>query len=97
VVATNAKLTKVQAQKMAQMAHDGYARAISPVHTPGDGDTIFSLATGTWSGEANYGQIGSLAAEAMADAIVRAATQAASSNGVPSAAELGTIPPRLKP
>jgi L-aminopeptidase/D-esterase-like protein len=86
----------VQAQKMAQMAHDGYARAISPVHTPGDGDTIFSLATGTWSGEVNYGQIGSLAAEAMADAIVRAATQARSSNGVPSASELGTIPPRLK-
>ena len=50
VVATNARLTKVQAQKMAQMAHDGYARAISPVHTPGDGDTIFSLATGTWDG-----------------------------------------------
>jgi len=96
IVATNAKLTKVQAQKIAQMAHDGYARAISPVHTPGDGDTIFSLATGTWTGEANYGTIGSLAAEAMADAIVRAATQAASSNGVPSAAELGTIPARLR-
>ena len=96
VVATNAKLTKAQAEKVAQMAHDGYARAISPVHTPGDGDTIFSLATGTWSGDANYGQIGSLAAEAMADAIVRAATQAASSQGVPSAAELGTIPAHLK-
>ncbi len=51
IVATNAKLTKVQAQKIAQMAHDGYARAIAPVHTPGDGDTIFSLATGTWTGE----------------------------------------------
>ena len=96
VVATNAKMTKVQAQKMAQMAHDGYARAISPVHTPGDGDTIFSLATGTWTGQASYGTVGSLAAEAMADAIVRAATQAASSAGVPSAAELGTIPARLK-
>jgi L-aminopeptidase/D-esterase-like protein len=96
VVATNAKLTKVQALKMAQMAHDGYARAISPVHTPGDGDTIFSLATGTWTGQANYGTIGSLAAEAMADAIVRAATQAASSHGVPSAAELGTVPARLR-
>jgi L-aminopeptidase/D-esterase-like protein len=69
VVATNAKLTKVEAQKMAQMAHDGYARAISPVHTPGDGDTIFSLATGTWTGDANYGTVGSLAAEAMADAL----------------------------
>ena len=97
VVATNARLTKVQAQKMAQMAADGYARAISPVHTPGDGDTIFSVATGTWTGEANYGQIGSLAAEAMADAIVRAAVQAASSNGVPSARELGTIPARFRP
>jgi L-aminopeptidase/D-esterase-like protein len=97
IVATNARLTKVQAQKMAQMAHDGYARAISPVHTPGDGDTIFSLATGTWSGEAGYGQIGSLAAEAMADAIVRAATQATGAGGLPSAADLGTIPSRLKP
>ena len=96
VVATNAKLTKVQAQKMAQMAHDGYARAIAPVHTTGDGDTIFSLATGTWTGEVNHGTIGSLAAEAMADAIVRAATQAASSSGVPSARELGTVPARLR-
>jgi L-aminopeptidase/D-esterase-like protein len=96
LVVTNAKLTKVQAQKMAQMAHDGYARAISPVHTPGDGDTIFSAATGTWDGTANYGQIGSLAAEAMADAIVRAATQATASNGLPSARDLGTIPVRLK-
>ena len=96
LVVTNAKLTKVQAQKMAQMAHDGYARAISPVHTPGDGDTIFSAATGTWDGIANYGQVGSLAAEAMADAIVRAATQATSSNGLPSARDLGTVPARFK-
>ena len=96
LVVTNAKLTKVQAQKMAQMAHDGYARAISPVHTPGDGDTIFSAATGTWDGTASYGQIGSLAAEVMADAIVRAATQATSSNGLPSARDLGTVPARLR-
>jgi L-aminopeptidase/D-esterase-like protein len=96
IVATNARLTKVQAQKMAQMAHDGYARAISPVHTPGDGDTIFSLATGTWDGQANYGTIGALAAEAMADAIVRAATQATESNGLPSARDLGTVPARFK-
>jgi L-aminopeptidase/D-esterase-like protein len=97
IVATNAALTKVQAQKMAQMAQDGYARAISPIHTPADGDTIFSLATGTWDGQANYGQIGSLAAEAMADAVVRAATQATSSHGLPSARDLGTVPSRLKP
>jgi L-aminopeptidase/D-esterase-like protein len=96
VVATNAKLTKAQATKMAQMASDGYARAISPVHTPGDGDTVFALATGTWDGEANYGMVGALAAEAMADAIVRAATQATASGGLPSARDLGTIPERLK-
>ncbi len=96
LVATNAKLTKVQAQKMAQMAHDGYARAISPVHTPGDGDTIFSAATGTWDGTVSYGQVGALAAEAMADAVVRAATQATSSNGLPSARDLGTVPSRFK-
>ena len=96
LVATNARLTKVQAQKIAQMAHDGFARAISPVHTPGDGDSIFSAATGTWDGTASYGQIGALAAEAMADAIVRAATQATASNGLPSARDLGTIPARFR-
>lgn len=96
IVVTNAKLTKVQAQKVAQMAHDGFARAISPAHTPGDGDSIFSLATGTWDGEVNYGMIGALAAEAMADAIVRAATQATSSNGLPAARDLGTIPARFR-
>ena len=42
------------------MAHDGYGRAISPVHTPGDGDTIFALATGKFSGEVNYGLVGAL-------------------------------------
>ncbi len=88
IVATNAKLTKVQAEKMAMMAHDGYGRAISPVHTPGDGDTIFALATGKFAGEVNYGLVGALAAEAMADAIVRAATQATSSGGLPAARDL---------
>jgi L-aminopeptidase/D-esterase-like protein len=96
VVATNAKLTKVQAQKVAQMAQDGYARAIVPVHTPGDGDTIFSLATGTWDGQASYGTIGALAAEAMADAIVRAAVTATASHGLPSARDLGTVPARFR-
>jgi L-aminopeptidase/D-esterase-like protein len=96
IVVTNARLTKVQAQKMAQMAHDGYARAIVPVHTPGDGDTIFSAATGTWTGEANYGRIGSLAAEVMAEAVVRAATQATGSHGLPSARDLGTVPARFR-
>ena len=96
LVATNAKLTKVQAQKVAQMANDGFARTIYPSHTPGDGDTIFSAATGTWDGTVNYGQIGALAAEAMAEAVIRAATEAASSGGLPAARDLGTIPARFK-
>jgi L-aminopeptidase/D-esterase-like protein len=96
VVATNARLTKVHAQKVAQMAHDGYARAISPIHTPADGDTIFSLATGTWTGEVSDGTIGALAADVMAGAIVRAATQATASHGLPSARDLGTIPARFR-
>lgn len=78
IVATNATLTQVEAKKMAMMAHDGFARAISPAHLPSDGDTIFSLATGTFDGQANLTIVGALAAEAMADAIVRAATQAES-------------------
>jgi L-aminopeptidase/D-esterase-like protein len=88
VVATNAVLTKVEALKVAQMAHDGYARAISPVHTPADGDTIFAVATGTRTGEANVGLVGALAAEVMADAIVRAATQATGAAGVPAVRDL---------
>jgi L-aminopeptidase/D-esterase-like protein len=91
VVATNAALTKVQALKVAQMAHDGYARAISPVHTPGDGDTIFAIATGTTAGEVEDGRmgiIGALAAEVMADAIVRAATQATGAAGIPAMRDL---------
>jgi L-aminopeptidase/D-esterase-like protein len=96
VVATNARLTKTEANRMALMADDGFARAISPSHTMGDGDTVFALATGKWTGESNVTLIGALAAEAMADAIVRAATQAASSNGLSSARDLGTVPARFK-
>ena len=72
VVATNARLTKAQATKIAQMAHDGFARAIAPTHTPFDGDTIFALATGTYQ-EVDLLTIGALAADMMAEAIVRAA------------------------
>jgi L-aminopeptidase/D-esterase-like protein len=96
IVATNARLTKVEAQKVAQMAHDGYARAISPIHTLADGDTVFSVATGSWPGAASHGTIGALAAEVMADAVVRAATQATGSHGLPSARDVGTVPARYR-
>jgi L-aminopeptidase/D-esterase-like protein len=88
VVATNAKLTKALASRMALMADDGYARAIAPSHTNGDGDTIFSLATGRWDGTPDITIIGALAAEAVADAVVRAATQATSAAGIPAARDL---------
>jgi L-aminopeptidase/D-esterase-like protein len=78
VVATNAKFTKTQMNKIAQMAHDGYARAINPVHTMGDGDTIFSMSTGEATETADVTAIGAIAATVMARAIVRAAMQATS-------------------
>jgi L-aminopeptidase/D-esterase-like protein len=96
LVATNARLSKSEASRLALMADDGLAKAIVPSHTLGDGDTVFSLATGRWTGEANLTVIGALAAEMMAEAIVRAVSMADSVAGIASARELGTVPPRLK-
>jgi L-aminopeptidase/D-esterase-like protein len=88
VVATDVTLTKVQASKVAQMAHDGLARTINPVHTAYDGDTIFALATGKSSKQTNVTLIGALGAEAIAQAIVRAVRAARGIAGLPSAAEM---------
>jgi L-aminopeptidase/D-esterase-like protein len=88
VVATNATLTKVQAAKVAQMAHDGYARALYPAHLTVDGDTIFALATGTHAGAVDLDQIGALAADAVAEAIARAARAATGIPGYPAARDL---------
>lgn len=96
VVATNARLSKTAANRLALMADDGFAKAIVPSHTVGDGDTVFALATGRWTGEVSLTLLGALAAEVMAEAIVRAVSMADSLAGVPSARELGTVPPRLK-
>jgi L-aminopeptidase/D-esterase-like protein len=89
-VATNARLTKTQATKVAQMAHDGLARAIYPAHTMGDGDAIFALATGgPQSTEYDVSRVGALGAEMMAEAIVRAVRQATGIPGFPAARDLG--------
>jgi L-aminopeptidase/D-esterase-like protein len=88
VVATNARLTKAQARKVAQMAHDGMARTIIPSHTPSDGDTLFVLATGDRAGDPNVGTIGALAAEAVSDAILRAVRAAKGLPGYPAASEI---------
>lgn len=82
VVATNARLTKSQATKVAQMAHDGLARAVRPAHTMVDGDTLFALATGTHECDVNI--VGAFAAEAVADAIVNAVMHATSAGGIPA-------------
>ncbi len=88
VVATNVALDKAQATKVAQMAHDGLARTINPVHTPSDGDTIFAVATGATTVRANHGAIGALAAEVLAQAVLRAVMSARGIAGLPSYLDL---------
>ena len=72
IVATDAVLTKAQANKLAQMAHDGLARCINPVHTPSDGDTVFALSTGAAGRDGDMTLLGTMAAEAVSEAILRA-------------------------
>lgn len=88
VVATDAVLTKAQAQKIAQMAHDGLARSINPVHTMSDGDTLFALGTGKSGKTGNLNLLGMLGAEVMARAVVRAVRAAQGIEGYPSAADI---------
>lgn len=84
-VITNAKLDKGMMQKMAEIAHNGYARAIRPVHTLGDGDTIFSVTTGEY--EADTNTVHALGAEAMARAVMRAVSLSHGAYGRPGAAD----------
>src|SRR5262245_36461855 len=93
VVATDAMLTKPQARRLAVAAQDGLARAIRPVHTPLDGDTVFAAATGAralvdpvWS----LASLGALAADVLARAVARGVYMAASSTG------LADMPPSWK-
>ncbi|HSH76297.1 MAG TPA: P1 family peptidase, partial [Longimicrobiales bacterium] len=71
------------------MAQDGLARTIYPAHTTRDGDAVFSLATGAWEGEADLTVVGALAADVMAEAILRAVRLAEGLPGVPSVSDLG--------
>jgi len=85
VVATNAKLDKEQANKVAQMAHDGLARTIRPAHTMVDGDTIFAIATGEHNADVNI--VGAFAAEVFAQAILWAVKAAKPVAGLPAVGE----------
>jgi L-aminopeptidase/D-esterase-like protein len=82
-IVTNAKLTKSQATKLASIAHNGFARAIRPVHTMADGDTIFVMATGEV--EVMPDAAGALATDVMARAINRAARMAEPAYGLKAA------------
>ena len=86
VVATNARLTKEEANKVAQMAQNGVARTVRPAHTMFDGDTIFCLATGQKKADVNI--VGAFAAEAVAQAIVRAVMLAEGVAGLPAFRDL---------
>ena len=86
VVATDAVIDKVQANKIAQMAHDGLARSIDPVHTQADGDTLFALGTGSSGLRVHTTVLGALAAVVVTRAVLNAvrAAEAIGGPGLPS-------------
>ena len=86
VVVTDAALTKTQCAVVARMAHDGMARAISPVHTPVDGDTVFVLSAG--KRPSNVFQLGVAAVDVVAASIRRAVRAAESLGGAPAVRDL---------
>ena len=91
IVATDARLTKAQTNKLAAMAHDGLARSINPVHTASDGDALFALATGGSGKAGHLTVLGALAAEVTARAVLNAvrSAQGLSNPDLPSARDLG--------
>jgi L-aminopeptidase/D-esterase-like protein len=96
VVATDAVLTKTEASKVAQMAQDGLARSINPVHTMGDGDVVFALATGASGRPASPTLVGALAADVLAEAVLRAVRAARPIGGpglpdLPASGDLGVV------
>jgi L-aminopeptidase/D-esterase-like protein len=86
VVMTNARLTKEQVNKVAQMAQDGIARSVRPAHTMLDGDTLFSLSIGYREADVNI--VGAYAAEVTAQAIIRAVKTAQTAGGLPTYSDL---------
>lgn len=91
IVATNATLDKTGMTKVAQMAHDGLARTINPVHTAFDGDTVFAVATAASSVRADPSTIGAVAAVAIAQAVNRAVRAAVGIPGYPAYRDLSAI------
>jgi L-aminopeptidase/D-esterase-like protein len=94
VVATNASFTKTEMNKIAQMASAGLARAINPVFTTWDGDTVFAISTRSSpvKMQLEVGAIGAIAAEALSEAILRAVAKAKGIPGIPSRSDLFPTP-----
>ena len=94
VVATDAALEKGGCRRLAIMAQDGLARAIRPVHTPFDGDTVFALSTGAGPlvDPAALARLGSAAADCLARAVMRAVLAAEPLGGIPSWRQLWGTP-----
>ena len=86
IIVTNCRFSKTQLTKIAGMTHNGYARAIRPVHTNADGDSIYAVSTGDLSGDVNV--VGAMAALAMEKAIARATHAAIGAYGLKSAGDL---------
>ncbi len=88
VVATDAQISKEDANYLARVSHDGLALSIRPCHTVRDGDTMFALATGQNQSPADLTVLGAAAVEATAQAVLRAVRQATGLGGIPSIKEL---------
>jgi L-aminopeptidase/D-esterase-like protein len=88
IVATNACLTKSAANKVAQMAHDGLARVVHPVHTTVDGDVVFAASIGEVDSATDL--VGAWGARVMQEAILRAVRAAEGIPGTPSTSEYGS-------
>ena len=88
LVVTNADLNKSEINKVAQMAHDGLARTINPVHTAADGDTLFAAATATAALKVDITTIGAIGADVMARAVNRAVRSAVGIPGLPAHRDL---------
>ena len=85
-VITNAKLSKAECKKISQMAHNGFAKSIFPIHTPHDGDTIFTLATGEV--ETDITLLGSIASEVVEKSVINAIKNASKTNNILSYNEI---------
>lgn len=91
VVATNARFGKVELSKIAQLAHQGFTRAIAPVHTMFDGDLVFALSVGQLTTDLH--RVGFAAADMVARAVIRGVTQAEERGGIPSYTDMARAAP----